>query len=234
MQQQVLAQRGDLRPVLDVGAELEQRVVIAVAEALIDAGVVAGRRRSGTPARWGRSRSRWRGSGCRRWPWWPRWSGHPSAPPRPAGRSPGLEPSRLGKLRVVWRMDSAPLAGTSPAPKQGPQNAVRMVAPLAIRSVRHAGADQLHHDGLAAGVNAERIVAAAAGVAVEDGSGLIDAVEQAAGAAGDDALVYHAACRSRSCSHRSSFTSLRPTCFWHMFLARHAGCRTGWRSAPRW
>ena len=49
---------------------------------------------------------------------------------------PGLEPSRLGKLRVVWRMDSAPLAGTSPAPKQGPQNAVRMVAPLAIRSVR--------------------------------------------------------------------------------------------------
>lgn len=48
---------------------------------------------------------------------------------------PGLEPSRLGKLRVVWRMDSAPLAGTSPAPKQGPQKAVRMVAPLAIRSV---------------------------------------------------------------------------------------------------
>ena len=45
---------------------------------------------------------------------------------------PGLEPSRLGKFRVVWRMDSAPLAGTSPAPKQGPQNAVRTVAPLAI------------------------------------------------------------------------------------------------------
>ena len=48
---------------------------------------------------------------------------------------PGLEPSRLGKLRVVWRMDSAPFAGTSPAPKQGPQKAVRMVAPLAIRSL---------------------------------------------------------------------------------------------------
>ena len=48
---------------------------------------------------------------------------------------PGLEPSRLGKLRVVWRMDSAPLAGTSPAPKQGPQKAVRMVAPLAISSL---------------------------------------------------------------------------------------------------
>ena len=53
-----------------------------------------------------------------------------------------------------------------------------------------AGAGQLHHDGLAAGVNAERIVAAAAGVALEDGSRLIDAVEQAACAARDDALVY--------------------------------------------
>lgn len=31
-------------------------------------------------------------------------------------------------------MDSAPFAGTSPAPKQGPQKAVRMVAPLAINS----------------------------------------------------------------------------------------------------
>ena len=47
--------------------------------------------------------------------------------------APGLEPSRLGKLRVVCRMDSAPLKGTSPAPKQGPQKAVRMVAPEAIR-----------------------------------------------------------------------------------------------------
>ena len=35
--------------------------------------------------------------------------------------SPGLEPSRLGKLRVVWRTERALLAGTSPAPKQGPQ-----------------------------------------------------------------------------------------------------------------
>ena len=33
----------------------------------------------------------------------------------------GFEPSRLGKLRVVWRMDSASFAGTSPAPKHGPQ-----------------------------------------------------------------------------------------------------------------
>ena len=35
--------------------------------------------------------------------------------------SPGLDPSRLGKFRVVWRMDRPLLAGTSPAPKQGPQ-----------------------------------------------------------------------------------------------------------------
>ncbi len=93
----------------------------------------------------------------------------------------GLEPSRLGKLRVVWRMDSAPLAGTSPAPKQGPQKAVRMVAPLAIRSVRTPVRASSIMMGLAAGVNAEGVVAAAAGmVALEDGGGLIDAVEQAA------------------------------------------------------
>ena len=48
--------------------------------------------------------------------------------------SPGLEPSRLGKLRVVWRMESPLFAGVSPAPKQGPQNAVRTVAPASIRS----------------------------------------------------------------------------------------------------
>ncbi len=44
----------------------------------------------------------------------------------------GLEPSRLGKLRVEWRMDSAPLAGVSPAPKQGPQKAFLSTAPAAI------------------------------------------------------------------------------------------------------
>ena len=48
--------------------------------------------------------------------------------------SPGLEPSRFGKLRVVWRMDSSPLAGVSPAPKQGPQKLSRKMAPALIRS----------------------------------------------------------------------------------------------------
>ena len=49
--------------------------------------------------------------------------------------SPGLLPSRLGKLRVVWRMESSPLAGVSPAPKQGPQKHSRMIAPAEAMSV---------------------------------------------------------------------------------------------------
>ena len=47
---------------------------------------------------------------------------------------PGLEPSRLGKFLVVWRTLSPLLQGVSPAPKHGPQNAVRMMAPASIRS----------------------------------------------------------------------------------------------------
>ena len=45
----------------------------------------------------------------------------------------GLEPSRLGKLRVVCRMESAPCAGVSPAPKQGPQKAVFITAPASMK-----------------------------------------------------------------------------------------------------
>ena len=48
--------------------------------------------------------------------------------------SPGLLPSRFGKFRVVWRIESPPFAGTSPAPKHGPQNAERSVAPVSMRS----------------------------------------------------------------------------------------------------
>ena len=43
--------------------------------------------------------------------------------------SPGFEPSRFGKLRVVWRRDRPLLAGTSPAPKHGPQKLGLMTAP---------------------------------------------------------------------------------------------------------
>ena len=48
--------------------------------------------------------------------------------------SPGLEPSRLGKLRVVCRMENSPLAGVSPAPKHGPQKHSRKMTPAEIRS----------------------------------------------------------------------------------------------------
>ena len=48
--------------------------------------------------------------------------------------SPGLEPSRFGKLRVVWRMENSPLAGVSPAPKQGPQKHSRKMPPAETMS----------------------------------------------------------------------------------------------------
>ena len=41
-----------------------------------------------------------------------------------------LLPSLLGKFLVEWRMLKALLAGVSPAPKQGPQKAVFMTAPV--------------------------------------------------------------------------------------------------------
>ena len=47
---------------------------------------------------------------------------------------PGLLPSRFGKFLVVWRILKPLLQGVSPAPKQGPQKAVRMIAPASIRS----------------------------------------------------------------------------------------------------
>ena len=51
-------------------------------------------------------------------------------------------------------------------------------------------AHQLHHNGLAAGVYAEGIISTAAGMTFEDGIGLVDAVEQAAGAACNDPLIH--------------------------------------------
>ena len=48
--------------------------------------------------------------------------------------SPGLLPSRLGKLRVVWRMERLSFAGTSPAPKQGPQKQGFKIAPASVRA----------------------------------------------------------------------------------------------------
>ena len=47
---------------------------------------------------------------------------------------PGFDPSRLGKLRVVWRMLRPLFDGTSPAPKHGPQNAGFITTPASMRS----------------------------------------------------------------------------------------------------
>ncbi len=101
--------------------------------------------------------------------------------------SPGLEPSRLGKFRVVWRRLKPLLAGTSPAPKQGPQKLGLMtalssrsaVAPILVSS-RLTGTLVVH-------VQSEVTVAAAA--APEDVGRLGNVVEQPAGAAGDDTLI---------------------------------------------
>ncbi len=48
--------------------------------------------------------------------------------------SPGLEPSLLGKFLVVWRSERPLLAGTSPAPKHGPQNDGLITAPASSRA----------------------------------------------------------------------------------------------------
>ena len=42
----------------------------------------------------------------------------------------GLLPSLLGKFLVVCLIDNSSLAGVSPAPKQGPQNASLNMAPV--------------------------------------------------------------------------------------------------------
>ena len=47
--------------------------------------------------------------------------------------SSGLEPSRLSKFLVVWRMLKQSFAGTSPAPKQGPQKQERTETPACIK-----------------------------------------------------------------------------------------------------
>ena len=56
--------------------------------------------------------------------------------------------------------------------------------------VDDSGAHQFHHDGLAAGIHAQGVVTAAAGVALEDGGSFINAVVQTACAACDHALIH--------------------------------------------
>ena len=188
LQQQIVPQRSDLRPILDVGAELEQRVVVAVAKALIHAGVVAGSivvvlRHGGVIVDGGGR-------------------GQDAAVGRGGRNAAGIHQSHAGKLAAagLGTLTAGEVAG-------GVADGQRPVGGYIARAETGAaeggadggtaghqvgedtGAGQFHHDGLAAGVNAEGVVAAAAGMALEDGGGLIDAVEQTARAARNDALI---------------------------------------------
>ena len=93
LQQQVLPQGGDLRPVFDVGTQLEQGVVAALAKALVDPGIVAGA--VVLVLRYGRIVIHL-GGGGQQAVRWPQWSGHPSAPRRTAGRNQAWNPPGWG------------------------------------------------------------------------------------------------------------------------------------------
>ena len=105
--------------------------------------------------------------------------------------SAGLEPSRLGKLRVVWRMDSPLLAGTSPAPKQGPQKQGLNSAPEASSDCWTPFSISSRFTGDRGRVHRQGEVAAAGIVAAQNGGSFGDVVVHAAGAARDDALIHH-------------------------------------------
>jgi len=62
-----------------------------------------------------------------------------------------LLPSLLGKLRVECLILKALLAGVSPAPKQGPQNAVFITPPAAIISAAHPFLINSIYTGIEAG-----------------------------------------------------------------------------------
>ena len=189
LQQQVVAQRGDLGPVLDVGAQLEQGIVIAVAKALIHPGLVAG----GVVVIFGHG-----GVVIHL-----RCGGQDAAVGRGGGNAAGIHQGHACQLAAagLGALAAGEVAG-GVADGQRPvgRHIARAEAGAAEGRAdggtaghqvgQHAGAVQLHHNGLAAGVNAEGVVPAAAGVALEDGSGLVDAVKQAARAACDDSLIH--------------------------------------------
>ena len=95
----------------------------------------------------------------------------------------------MGKFRVLWRMEKQPFAGTSPAPKHGPQKAVRMVAPGGHQAAERAVFREPQHHGLACGVDREPERAVAEVAAVEDIGHGAEVVVEPARAARDDALV---------------------------------------------
>ena len=62
-----------------------------------------------------------------------------------------FEPSRLGKFLVEWRILNAWFAGVSPAPKQGPQNAVLSTAPVSISAAAQPFFTNSIYTGMEAG-----------------------------------------------------------------------------------
>lgn len=86
-------------------------------------------------------------------------------------------------------MEKAPLAGTSPAPKQGPQKQERMEAPGGHKGGNVAPPGQLQVDGLAGGIDRQPELAGADGAAVQDLGRPHDILVSTAGAAGDDSLT---------------------------------------------
>ena len=103
--------------------------------------------------------------------------------------SAGLDPSRLGKFRVVCRRLKPLLAGTSPAPKQGPQKLGLMTAPVSSRSAVAPIFVSSRLTGDTGGVYVQSEGTVAGGAAPEDVRRLGNVVEEAAGASGDDTLI---------------------------------------------
>ncbi len=83
------------------------------------------------------------------------------------------------------------MAGTSPAPKQGPQKQGLKSDPGLQQRLLHAVLHQLQIHGDGGRIHRQGEVAAAGIVARQNGGGLGDVVVHAAGTPGDDALIHH-------------------------------------------
>ena len=170
--QQVVAQRCDLRPVLDVGAKLEQGVVIALAKALIHAGVVAGSivlvlRHGGIVINvgGGGQDAAVGGSGCNAAGIHQCHTGQLAAA--------GLGALAAGEVAGGVTDGQCAVCGHIACAEAGAAEGGADGGTAGHQLADDAGAHQFHHDGLAAGVNAQGVVAAAAGVTLEDGSSLV-------------------------------------------------------------
>ena len=184
-----------LRPVGDVGAQDQLRVRIRLAQAVVQPPVYRTRRLSRSGTRGGRGRQSMSVGGGehaavqRRWR---QWTGRPSGTRRQTGPRAGLEPSRLGKFRVVCRMEKAVVGGHVSRAEAGAAEAGLddgagwpagpAMAPIFVSSRLTGTAGGVDVDSqkcaVADGVPPRRMSAASAMLS-----------KSAAGAAGDDALI---------------------------------------------